>query len=109
MSDPSDTASMLGYAPRRHESIDKWSWGRAALNFSGFSLQEHERLARALGADAAGEVLLLVIAQKCESDSQTWKEAKDLGIPWQAKNWTFLTALQQKYNDGVAEGGDAAP
>ena len=106
MADADDVASMVGTAPRRRQAIDQYAWGRAALHFAGISVEEHEALARRLGGGGAGEVLLLVIAQKCGTDTRRWQQAKDLGIPWQAKRWTSLTGLQRDYNDAVAKAGE---
>ena len=60
-------------------------------------------LARKLGVGVAGEVLLLVIAQQCGTDTRKLQQARELGIPWQSKRWTSLTGLQQYYNDAVAK------
>ena len=73
------------------------------MHFAGISVEEHEGLARKLGVDAVGEVLLLVIAQQCGTDMCKWQQARDLGIPWQAKRWTSLTGFQRDYNDAVAK------
>ena len=87
----------------RRQAIDQFAWGRTALHFAGISVAEHEGLARKLGVGAAGEVLLLVIAQECGANRCKWLQASDLGIPWQAKRWTSLTGLQGAYNDAVAK------
>ena len=105
MADADDSVSMVGAAPRRRQAIDQFAWGRAALHFAGISVAEHEGVARKLGVGAAGEVLLLVIAQQCGGNTYKWQQAKDLGIPWQAKRWTSLTGLQRDYNDAVAKAG----
>ena len=102
MADADDSVSMVGAAPCRRQAIDQFAWGRAALHFAGISVEEHEKL----GAGAAGEVLLLVIAQECGTNARTWPQAKGLGIPWQAKRWTSLTGLQRDYNDAVAKAGE---
>ena len=65
MADADDSVSMVGAPPRRRQAIDQFAWGRAALHFAGISVEEHEALARRLGSGGVGEVLLLVIAQKC--------------------------------------------
>ena len=96
MADYDDIVSMVGTAPRRRPVIDEFAWGRAALHFARISVEEHEELAQKLGVGAAGEVLLLVIAKQCGTDPRKWQQARDLGIPWQAKSWTSLTGLQKK-------------
>ena len=103
MADADDSVSMVGAAPRQRQAIDQFAWGRAALHFAGISVAEHEGLAQKLGVGAAGEVLLLVIAQQCGTNTRKWQQARDLGIPWQAKRWTSLTGLQRDYNDAVAK------
>ena len=103
MADAHDSVSMVGVPPRRTQAIDHFAWGRAALRFAGISTTDHEKLARKLGAGAAGEVPLLVVAQQCGTNARKRQEARDLGIPWQTKRWTFLTGLQRDYNDAVAK------
>ena len=63
--------------------------------------QDFERLAKAIGAHAAGEVLLLAVAQACGDNASLWNKARSVGIPWQHKNWTALSKLQKQYNGGV--------
>ena len=70
MADADDSVSMVGAPPRRRPFIDQYAWGRAALHFAGISVEEHEALARRLGGGGAGEVLLLVIAKKCGTDTR---------------------------------------
>ena len=106
MAGADDSVSMVGAAPRRRQAIDQFAWGRAALHFAGISVAEHEGLAQKLGVGAAGEVLLLVIAQQCGTNTRKRQRARDLGIPWQAKRWTSLTGLQRDYNDAVANAGE---
>ena len=60
-----------------------------------------ERLAKLLGAQAAGEVLLLAVARVCGDNVNLWNKARLAGIPWQRKNWTALSKLQKQYNGGV--------
>ena len=105
MAEADDSVSMVGVPPRWRQAIDQFAWGRAALHFAGVSVAEHEGLARKLGVVAVGEVLLFVIAQECGAKKRTWQEARDLGIPWQAKRWASLTGLQRDYNDAVAKAG----
>ena len=108
MANADDTVSMVGAPPRRTPNIDKYPWGRAALNFTGVAVEQHETLAEHLGGVTAAEVLLLIIARKCETNKRKWQEAKDLGIPWLNKRWSSLTNLQEDYNDAVAAVLDAA-
>ena len=96
MADVDDTVSMAGAA------IDQYLWGRAALQFAGISIAEHEVLAKRLGPGAAAEVLLLIIARQCRTDQCRWQRARDVGIPWQGKRWSSLSALQGCYNNAVA-------
>ena len=79
MADADDSVSMVGAAPRRRQAIDQFAWGRAALHFAGISVAEHEGLARKLGVGAAGEVLLLVIAQQCGANTHKRQQARDFG------------------------------
>ena len=102
MTDADDTVSMVGAPPRRMQHIDKYPWGRAALLFTGVTVEDHEALAENLGAVAAAEVLLLIISRKCSKSTRKWQHAKDLGIPWLNKRWSSLRDLQQNYNDAVA-------
>ena len=81
MAEADDSVSMVGVPPRRRQAIDQFAWGRAALHFAGISVEEHEAFARRLGGGGAGEVLLLVIAQKCGTDTRRWQQARELGIP----------------------------
>ena len=76
MADVDDSVSMVGAPPRRRQAIDQYAWGRAALHFAGISVEEHEELARKLGVGAAGEVLLLVIAQECGTNARKWQQAR---------------------------------
>ena len=92
-----DSATLVGAAPRRWDSIDKFRWGRTALSFAGVSVAEFERLAKKLGVDAAAEFLLLIIASKCTSKCSTdecqSQQDRDLGIPWLEKRWQYLQSL----------------
>ena len=99
MADADDTGSMAGAL---QFAIDQYLWGRAALQFAGISIAEHEVLAQSLGAGAAAEVLLLIIARQCGTDQCRWQIARDVGIPWQGKRWSSLSALQGCYNNVVA-------
>ena len=99
MADADDTGSMAGAL---QFAIDQYLWGRAALQFAGISIAEHEVLAQSLGAGAAAEVLLLIIARQCGADQCRWQRARDVGIPWQGKRWSSLSALQGCYNNAVA-------
>ena len=103
MADADDSVSMVGAAPRQRQAIDQYAWGRAALDFARISVEEHEALAEKLGGAGAAEVLLLVIAHQCATNTRKWQLAMDLGIPWQKKRWTCLTGLQHDYNDAVAK------
>ena len=67
--------------------------------------QSFEHFANVLGTHAAGEVLLLAVAEVCGDDNKLWGKARSIGIPWQRKNWTALTKLQMQYNDGGALNG----
>ena len=102
MADADDSVSMVGAAMRRRQAIDQFLWGRAALQFAGISIAEHEVFAQSLGAGAAAEVLLLIIARQCGTDQCRWQRARDVGIPWQGKRWSSLSALQGCYNNAVA-------
>ena len=82
MANTDDTVSMVGAPPRRTQNIDDYSWGRTALDFTGVTVEQHDKLAEHMVAVAAAEVLLLIISQKCETGKRKWQEAKDLGIPW---------------------------
>ena len=76
--DTDDADSMVGTVPRRF-----WvPWDRAALDFVGISVEVHEKLAERLGAAAAADVLLLVVAHHCGTNEHRWEQARDLGIPW---------------------------
>ena len=99
MADAEDTVSMVGAAPRRMQSIDQFPWGRAALDFIGTGVEEHEALAERLGAVAAAEVLLLIVGQQCKNNERKFQEAINLGIPWEENHFTSLTALQQLCSD----------
>ena len=96
MADADDSVSMVGSA------IDQYLWGRAALQFAGISIAEHEVLAKRLGPGAAAEVLLLSIARQRGTDQCRWQRVRDGGIPWQGKRWSSLSALQGRYNNVVA-------
>ena len=96
-----DSVSLVGATPRRRAAIDRYPWGRAALDFTGVSFAEHERLARKLGIGAAAEVLLIMITIECGTDEQKWQQARDLGIPWQVKRWRKLSGCMQDYNAAV--------
>ena len=63
MADADDTGSMVGAL---QFAIDQYLWGRAALQFAGISIAEHEVLAQSLGAGVVAEVLLLTIGQQCK-------------------------------------------
>ena len=77
MADADDTGSMAGAL---QFAIDQYLWGRAALQFAGISIAEHEVLAKRLGPGAAAEVLLLIIARQCGTDQCRWQRARDVGI-----------------------------
>ena len=64
--------------------------------------QSFEHLACVLGTHVAGEVLLLAVARTCGGNASLWDKARSAGIPWQRKNWTALSKLQQQYN-GAAQ------
>ena len=64
-------------------------------------VQNFEHLAEKLGINAAGEVLLLAVARTCGDNASLWGKARSAGIPWQHKNWTSLSKLQQQYNGAV--------
>ena len=102
MATVADARSMVGAPPRRTQRIDMYPWHRAALRFAGVSVEHHEALAEKAGPVAAAEVLLLIIAKKCNSNKRKWQEAKDQGIPWLQKRWSSLTILQEDYNGAVA-------
>ena len=46
-------------------------------------VQTFDKWVTALGAHAAGEVLLLAVTRVCGDDSGLWTRARALGIPWQ--------------------------
>ena len=94
---------MVGTAPRQRQAIDHFPWGRDALLFAEISVEEHEAFAQKLGVGVVAEVLLLVIAKQCGTDTRKWQQARELDTPWQAKHWTSLTGLKQDYNDAVAK------
>ena len=81
MADTDDADSMVGTAPRRLQRVDQVPWVRAALDFVGISVEDHEKLAERLGAAAAADVLLLVVAHHCGTNEHKWGR---LGI------WGFL-------------------
>ena len=81
--DSDDADSMAGTTPRRF-----WvPWDRAALDFVGMSVEVHEKLAERLGAAAAADVLLLVVAHHCGTNERKRGQARDLGIPWKRQRW----------------------
>ena len=98
-----DSVSLVGATPRRRAAIDRYPWGRAALDFTGVSFAEHERLAKKVGIAAAAEVLLVMITNECGTDDRKWQEARDLGIPWQEQGWSFLRGFMEDYNAAVAK------
>ena len=102
MTTAADDRSMAGAPPRRMQYVDKYPWLRAALRFAEVSVEHHEVLAEKVGPVAAAEVLLLIIAKKCNSNKRKWQGAKDQGIPWLQKRWRSLTILQEDYNGAVA-------
>ena len=65
-----------------------------------------QRLRRSLeavvGAMAAAEIMLLILAMTCGTNQVKWNEARDLGIPWQTKTWPARSKLQNTYNVAVA-------
>ena len=65
-------------------------------------VQSFENLARLLGTQAAGEVLLAV-AKACGDNVRLWNTARSAGIPWQQKSWTALSKLQEQYNRAVED------
>ena len=81
MANANDAVSMVGAPPCNIQHIDHYALGRAALDFVGVTVEHHETLAEHLGGSTAAEVLLLIIAWKCETGKRKWEEAKDLGIP----------------------------
>ena len=97
MADADDSVSMAGAAS------GQFPWGRAALQFAGISIAEHEVFAQKLGVGVVGEVLLLIISRQCGADPRRCQRARDAGIPWQEKRWSSLSALQGGYNDAVAK------
>ena len=78
MADVDDSVSMAGAVSRRTYAVDKYTWGRAALQFAGISIAEHEVLAKSLGPGAAAEVLLLIIARQRGADQCRWQRARDV-------------------------------
>ena len=63
--------------------------------------QSFEKLANVLGTHAAGEVLLLAVARACGDNASLWNKARSAGIPWQRKNWTALSKVQEQYAGAV--------
>ena len=72
-------------------------------------VQSFELLARLLGAQDVGEVLLLAVAPACGSDASLLIKARGVGIPWLRKNWTALPKLQEQYNHAVEAALAALP
>ena len=72
-------------------------------------VQSFELLARLLGAQGAGEVLLLAVATVCGRLDSIWMKARGDGIPWLRKNWTALSQLQEQYNHAVETALAALP
>ena len=64
MANTDDTVSMVGAPPRMTQNIDHYSWGRAALDFTGVTVEQHEMLAEHMGAVAAAEVILVIAPRK---------------------------------------------
>ena len=64
-------------------------------------VQSFDNLARLLGAQAAGDVLLLAVATACGDNVRLWNTARSAGIPWQRKSWTALSKLKEHYNRAV--------
>ena len=77
-----DNTSMVGGAPKNRKAIDRYQWGKEALRFCGMQTDEFDKLADKLGFGAAGEVLLLAVARKCEDKPQEWSKTRALGVPW---------------------------
>ena len=61
-----DNKSTKAMAAQARRAIDQYAWGRDALAFCQMSVDEFESLTGRIGWAAAGEVLLLAIARKCE-------------------------------------------
>ena len=97
-----ETASLVGAEPPRTSAADLLPWIRRALAHVGYSEPDFEKLAGKMGAHAAAEVLLLMVARRSTTPGAS-RGARSLGIPWQPKNWTGLARLQQGYNAMVAE------
>ena len=64
-------------------------------------VESFEQLACNVGTRVAGEVLLLAVARACEGNASLWDEARSAGIPWQRKNWTALSKVQEQYTGAV--------
>ena len=93
--------SRTGMAAQTPCAIDQYAWGRNALTFCRMSVDEFESLTGRIGWDAAGEVLLLAVAQKCGDKLEKWSRAAALGIPWRMKRWSSMNKLQLSYNAAV--------
>ena len=103
MSVPDDGMSLVGGTSHRMAAIDRYPWGRAALDFTGVSFAQHEKLAKKVGTAAAAEVLLMMITNECGTDDRKWRKARNFGIPWQHKTWTFVRRYMEHYNAAVAQ------
>ena len=103
MSVPDDGMSLVGGTSHRMAAIDRYPWGRAALDFTGVSFAQHEKLAKKVGTAAAAEVLLMMITNECGTDDRKWRKARNFGIPWQHKTWTFVRSCMEDYNAAVAQ------
>ena len=79
-------------------AIDAFDWGRGALQFCYMNEADFEYLAHRIGKHAAFEMLLLALARRVGTNTTRIEQARSLGIPLVAKNWSSLSALMKNYN-----------